>query len=111
MDQTTPSFEPDWKYLPDPIRCINQTQVYVKAMMNVEISNIEDAFRFLRDHSPSPLLLRKTSPEGLTVILEASHNPRIVFGRSVPTDDSDADIREIIDVLAANGIQAKLISG
>lgn len=98
-----------WKYLPDPLNEISKTLVFIKAYVSPNTPDIEAAFRLLRDYRPSPLLLKKTSPDGLTVILEANRNPKIVFGRSVPTDDPEVDVREIISVLAANGMQAKVI--
>ncbi|MHB1530426.1 MAG: hypothetical protein ACYCXT_13600 [Acidiferrobacteraceae bacterium] len=104
-----PSSGTVWKYFPDPVKGINKTKVFIKAYVSTDIPDIEAAFRFLQDRCPSPLLLKKTSPDGLTVILEANRNPKIVFGRSVPTGDPEADAREIISVLAANGLQAKVV--
>ena len=98
-----------WMYLPDPLHGVNKTQVFIKIQASPDIQTTEAAFRFLRDQCPSPLLLKKKSPDGLTVVLEANRNPMIVFGRSVPTENPEEDIREIIAVLATNGLYAKFV--
>lgn len=104
-----PSSDITWEYLPDPLSGVNKTQVFIKIQVSPDIPTIEAAFRFLRDQCPSPLLLKKKSPDGLTVVLEASRNPEIVFGRSVPTGTPEEDVREIIAVLVANGLHAGFI--
>lgn len=97
------------KYLPDSLSGVNKTQVFIKIQVSPDIPTIEAAFRFLRDQCQFPLLLKNKSPDGLTVVLEASRNPQIVFGRSVPTGNPEEDVREIIAVLVANGLHARFI--
>lgn len=98
-----------WKYLPDLLSGVNETQVFIKRQVSPDIPTIEAAFWFLRDQCQFPLLLKKKSPDGLTVVLEASRNSEIVFGRSVPTGNPEEDVREIIAVLVANGLHVRFI--
>jgi hypothetical protein len=98
-----------WKQLPDQKKGINKTQVYVQAPISEEIPNIEAALRYLRNLPVRPLPLRRVSQSGLTVVLEASCNPKIVFGRMAPTGNEANDIAEIIYVLESIGIDSKLI--
>jgi hypothetical protein len=64
----------------------------------------------MRDELCQPIALRKISPDGLTVVLEASVNPRILVGCEVPSRDPAEDIQEIIYVLSGFGIDGKIQS-
>lgn len=97
-----------WQYLPDSTRKMNQTPVYMETQLTPEIWDAGAALRYVRDNLPSPLLLRKISADGMTVVLEASKNPRILIGRAPPTLDANKDIQEILDVLGSHGIQGEI---
>ncbi|MBX9613286.1 MAG: hypothetical protein K2X51_16825 [Burkholderiales bacterium] len=90
--------------LPDPVRGVNRTPVYLRAEICLELRNSLDAIRFLRN-LPQPIELRRISNEGMTVQLLASQNPRIVLMRSVPRARAADDVQEIRDVLAHQGVK------
>lgn len=102
--------ENDLRYLPDTRNGINHTRVYVKARITKKIWNVEAALRYMRDELRSPIALRKISPDGLTVVLEASVNPRIRVGCELPSGDPAKDIQEILYVLSGFGIHGEINS-
>lgn len=100
--------EEDLRYLPDSRRGINRTRVYVKTQLTKKIWNVEAALRYMRDELSSPLALRRISLDGLTVVLEASSNPRILVGCELPSEDPAEDIKEILNVLSGVGIHGEI---
>jgi hypothetical protein len=63
---------------------------------------------FLRAQ-PQPVPLIPVQWGGpLTVVVEANTAPQIWFGRRTPTGNWEADLAQIIRVLAENGIEAEL---
>jgi hypothetical protein len=100
--------ESDFRYLPDSRKGINRTRVYVRTQITEKLSNVEAALRYMRDELRSPIALRRVSPDGLTVVLEASVNPRILVGCELPSGDPVKDIQEILYVLSGFGIDGKI---
>lgn len=107
---SAPHPESDLRYLPDSRKGINRTRVYVRARITKKIWNVEAALRYMRDELRSPIALRKISPDGLTVVLEASANPRILVGCELPSGDPAKDIQEILYVLSGFGIHGEVHS-
>ena len=97
---------PDWKYLPDARRGLNETQVFVIAEVTPPIASVPAAIKLLRDQMPLRLVPISEPPR--TVVFLASANPQIRVGRSVPSPDRNADIAEILEVLESNGIECQV---
>lgn len=98
------------EYLADHHREMKRTEVYVQTQVTTDIWSVEAAMRYMRDQLPQPLPLRKVSSDGLTVILEASAQPQIRIGRSLPRNNPTEDIQEILSVLKSHGIHGELRS-
>jgi len=81
-----------------------ESLVFVKFYVSDGVSNIRDALRRLRDQQP--LRLRRiVREEGMTVLLEACHAPKIIVGRSVPRQGkAQEEIDDIVRVLEVNGV-------
>lgn len=95
------------EFLPDPVRGLNQSYVFIKWWPTDEIGSTEDAMRYLRNRAPIPVHLSPLQRDkNLTVVVRASENPRIEFGRSVPSGKWEDDFDEIVSVVKANGIEA-----
>lgn len=101
------------KYLPDSLRGINESRVFVKFWTTPHIQSADDAMRLLISRSlNNPIHLREMRPDkpNLTVVVEASSDPRIHFGCSLPSDSPENDLGEIVAVLKANGLLETRIS-
>lgn len=97
-------------YLPDSNCKLNKSRVFIKIWTTSQISNIEAAKRYLQSEigDIGEIILKPLTPEAsnATLMLEASLNPRIIIGCSVPSGDQNADLEEILKVLVANGIKS-----
>jgi len=94
-------------FLSDPVRQLNQSAVFIKVWATVGVPDVKAAMHHLRNQAPQPVLLVPLNrAKDLTVVVRASEDPCIEFGRSVPTGNWDADLQEIISVLKANGVAA-----
>ena len=98
------------QYLPDPSQRENRTKVYLEVdpLLLPRMTEVE-ALKWLQDHSGSVLLedLHVDNPH-LSVRLGVLGNDGIRLGFSPPSRDLDADRDELLRVLAANGVRARL---
>ena len=95
-------------YLPDPEKGVTRSEVFIEAERCEEYLDWSSALRFLINQRPRPLQLRSTArAPNLTVVVEASATPRILFGRSRPSGNNTGDLNEIKRVLKANGLETR----
>ena len=92
-------------FLRDPVRAVNRTRVFVRVNSPTpEVATGGDALRHLKSLA-RPIRARRVSRRNQTVMLELCAQPKIVVGHSPHTKDhDDADLHEILCVLAANGL-------
>ncbi|MCW5258945.1 hypothetical protein D5045_01120 [Verminephrobacter eiseniae] len=95
-----------WGFLSDPVAGVNVTAVYLQLRApDSTVSTVTDAMRHVQQ-LPRPITPRIVSAPGLTVQLELCARPQIIAGRSPHRLDQDEEeLREILRVLAAHGLQ------
>lgn len=96
------------EYLSDSMRGDHPNYVYLALWPSDEIPTPGIALNFLRAQQSPLQLLPVQWGANLTVIVEASANPRIWIGRKKPTGVWESDLAQIIRVLGENGIEAEL---
>lgn len=87
-----------------------KSKVYILFYSSDDLRDAASALDYIKTKSPIPLLLRRREKGGMMCVeVESLNTPKIIFGFSPPSSNSEEDLNEIIAWFQQGATEVKIV--